>query len=172
MSAIGQTLMTLGGLFLLGVATDALGRHTPLPRVSLLLLFGFAIGPSGFGLLPEPALHWFPIVGHFALAMVGFLLGEKLSFEGLRQHGRLVLWISLGVALGTALAVGTGLWLLGFPVVVALLLAGIAPATDPAATADVVQEAGATGRFSSTLLGIVALDDVWRSRVKNVAGKV
>jgi Kef-type K+ transport system membrane component KefB len=42
-----------------------------------------------------------------------------------------------------------------------LLLAGIAPATAPAATVDVVRELHAEGPFSETLLGIVALDDVW-----------
>jgi Kef-type K+ transport system membrane component KefB len=45
--------------------------------------------------------------------------------------------------------------------VIVLLLTGIAPATDPAATMNVVQESGAKGPFSSTLLGIVAVDDAW-----------
>ena len=41
-------LLTLGGLFLLGLVADLVGRLTPLPRVSLLLLTGLLIGPSGF----------------------------------------------------------------------------------------------------------------------------
>jgi Kef-type K+ transport system membrane component KefB len=158
---IAETLMTLGGLFLLGLATDVLGRLTPLPRVTLLLLFGFAIGPDSFDLLPEPVLGWFPTVAHLALVMVGFMLGERLSIRHLHEHGRLVLWISLAVVLCTGLTVGAGLWLLGFPIAVAVLLAAIATATAPAATADVVREARDTGHFSSTLLGIVALDDAW-----------
>ncbi len=54
-----------------------------------------------------------------------------------------------------------GLVLLGVPVEIALLFAGIAPATDPAATADVVHETGAEGPFSQTLIGIAAVDDAW-----------
>jgi Kef-type K+ transport system membrane component KefB len=54
-----------------------------------------------------------------------------------------------------------GLLLAGVRLDVALLLAGIAPATAPAATADVVHEVRAHGRFSGTLLGIVAVDDAW-----------
>jgi NhaP-type Na+/H+ or K+/H+ antiporter len=54
-----------------------------------------------------------------------------------------------------------GLVLLGVPVKIALLFAGIAAATDPAATADVVHETGAEGPFSQTLIGIVAVDDAW-----------
>ena len=43
----------------------------------------------------------------------------------------------------------------------ALLLAGIATATAPAATQDVVRQTRATGPFAETLLGIVAIDDAW-----------
>jgi len=43
----------------------------------------------------------------------------------------------------------------------ALLLAGIATATAPAATQDVVQQTRAGGPFTDTLLGVVAVDDAW-----------
>ena len=161
MKDLAETLITLGGLFLLGLVTDLLGRRTALPRVTLLLIFGFLIGPSVFDLLPEPSKAWFPAVTHMALVMVGFLLGGKLSFSSFRQHGRLVLWISIAVVVATAALMLAGLLLLGFRVEVALLLAGIATSTAPAATADVVHEAKATGRFADTLLRVVAVDDAW-----------
>lgn len=161
MKDLAETLIALGGLFLLGLVTDLLGRRTALPRVTLLLIFGFLIGPSVFDLLPEPSKAWFPTVTHMALVMVGFLLGGKLSFSSFRQHGRLVLWISIAVVVVTAALMLAGLLLLGFSVEVALLLAGIATSTAPAATADVVHEVKATGRFADTLLAIVAVDDAW-----------
>ena len=43
---MARILITLGVLFLLGLLTDLLGRRTPLPRVTLLILFGFVVGPS------------------------------------------------------------------------------------------------------------------------------
>jgi Kef-type K+ transport system membrane component KefB len=52
------------------------------------------------------------------------------------------------------LATGAGIQL-------ALILAGIAPATAPAATIDVVREARTKGPFRQLLLGIVAVDDAW-----------
>jgi Kef-type K+ transport system membrane component KefB len=61
----------------------------------------------------------------------------------------------------TALLVFSVLSLFDVPLVIALLLAGIAPATAPAATMDVVHESRAEGRFTDTLLGIVAIDDAW-----------
>ena len=45
-------LVTLGALFIVGLAADAVGRRTPLPRVTLLLGCGITIGGSGFDLLP------------------------------------------------------------------------------------------------------------------------
>ena len=42
-----------------------------------------------------------------------------------------------------------------------MVLAGVATATDPVATTDVVRQARAKGIFTRTLLGIVAVDDAW-----------
>lgn len=161
MDDVAITLTTLGVLLLLGLVTETLGRRTPLPRVTLLLIFGFLIGRSVFDLLPSLSEKWFHVVADMALVMVGFLLGGKLTIPSMRRHGRLVLWISVTSVVATAAVMLVGLLLIGLRLDIALLLAGIAPATAPAATADVVHEARAHGRFSRTLLGIVAVDDAW-----------
>jgi len=146
---------------MLGLVTDLLGRHTPLPRVTLLLLFGFAIGPSGMAVLPEIAPEAFYLLSSIALVMIGFLIGGTLTRESLRRHGRRVLTVSTAMVVVTLVVVAVGLSFLGLPLEVALLLAGIAPATAPAATTDVVHELGAEGPFSEALIGIVAVDDAW-----------
>jgi Kef-type K+ transport system membrane component KefB len=161
MDEIAKTLTTLGALFIVGLATDLLGRRTRLPRVTLLLVFGLLFGPFAFDLLPDLGQTWRPVVTDMALVMVGFLLGEKLTLSALRENGMLVLWISLSVVVATVVVMLAGLLLLGVPVEVALLLAGLATATDPAATADVIHEARADGSFTRTLLAIVAVDDAW-----------
>jgi Kef-type K+ transport system membrane component KefB len=156
-----KTFITLGALLLLGLITDAIGRRTRLPRVTLLLVFGFLIGPAGIGFLNPHDGRWFSLVADMALVMIGFLLGEKLALSSLRQHGKSVLWLSGTVVIATVLVVLVGLLLTGVRMDIALLLAGIAPATDQAATTDVVRETRADGVFTSTLLGIVAVDDAW-----------
>ena len=161
MGEIDKTLITLGALFLLGLLTDAIGRHTRLPRVTLLLVFGFIIGPAGLGFLSSEHEKWFSLVADMSLVMVGFLLGEKFTLASLREHGRFVLWFSVAEVFVTAVVVLFGLLLIGAQMGTALLLAGIATATDPAATSDVVNETKADGIFSRTLLGIVAVDDAW-----------
>lgn len=154
-------LLTFGGLFLVGLIADLLGRHTPLPRVTLLLVAGLAVGPSMLDWLPDFVYDSFPVLTDIALTMVGFLLGQNLTRDRFRALGRPVLAMSIGEALSTATLIFLVLTLAGVSPVLALLLAGIAPATAPAATVDVVREYGAQGRFTDTLLGIVAIDDAW-----------
>jgi Kef-type K+ transport system membrane component KefB len=156
-----RTLITLGVLFLCGVAIDGIGRRTRLPRVTLLLILGFVIGASELDFLYPHEGKWIPVVTDMALVMVGFLLGGQFTLASLREHGRLVLWLSIAEVIATALVVLVGLLLIGVRMDIALLLAGIAPATDPAATADVVNETKAEGKFTRTLLGVVGIDDAW-----------
>jgi Kef-type K+ transport system membrane component KefB len=155
-------LLTLGVLFLLGLAADLIGRHTPVPRVTLLIVCGLAVGPAGFDLLPGALVsEWFPPLTTLALSLIGFLLGQKLSLAELGAHGRVVVGITIGETTGALLLVAVTLLFIGVDPVVALLLAGIATATAPAATFDVVRESGFTGEFPDTLLAVVALDDAW-----------
>ena len=161
MDDTAKTLITLGILLLLGLATDAIGQRTRLPRVTLLLVFGLVIGPAGLDFLSPNEERWFSIVADMALIMIGFLLGEKFTLSSLREHGKLVLWLSVAEVVVTALVVLIGLLLIGLQMGMALLLAGIATATDPAATTDVVHETKADGVFTRTMLGIVAVDDAW-----------
>ena len=154
--------LILGLLFLIGFIADIVGRSTLLPRVTLLMLGGLAVGPSGFSIVPDSFVRqWFPELTNIALALIGFLLGHQLSIAALRKRGSKVIGISLCKVFGAALSVALALILVGVDPVIALLLAGVAPATDPAATYDLVHESGARGEFVDTLLSVVAVDDVW-----------
>jgi Kef-type K+ transport system membrane component KefB len=109
MEGTAKTFITLGVLLLLGLITDAIGRRTRLPRVTLLLVFGFLIGPTGIGFLNPDDEKWFSLVSDMALVMIGFLLGEKLVLSSLRQHGKFVLWLSGAEVIATVLVVLVGL---------------------------------------------------------------
>ncbi len=159
--ALSTVLITLGCLFIVGLATDLIGRRTRLPRVTLLILFGVLAGPAGFDVVPAAVRVWYEPLAAIALTMVAFLLGGALSLETLRKHGREILAISATVVILTLVLVGGGLMLLGVAPALALMLAGIATATAPAATEDVLRQTGARGAFAQTLRGIVAVDDAW-----------
>jgi len=153
--------LTIGALFLLGLLADQVGRKTRLPRVTLLLLTGIAVGGSGLNLLPIETGRWYEFLSITALTMVAFVLGSSLSLTNLRRHGRQIVAVSLAVVVATVLIVGLGLWVIGVNIGMALILGAIATATDPAATSDVIQQTNSDGPFARTLTGIVAIDDAW-----------
>jgi len=90
---------------------------------------------------------------------VGFLLGARFRLSELKAHGFEIISIAIAKVVVSAVVVGIGLWLLDYGFVAVLLLAGISTATAPAAVQSVVQEMNATGPFTATILGVVALDD-------------
>jgi Kef-type K+ transport system membrane component KefB len=161
MEATAQILLTLGGILLLGMATDVLGQRTFLPRVTLMLLFGMLIGPGMLDLIPAVITNRFELIASMALLMVGFLLGGRLTRDNLQRFGREIIAISVTAVIATTLMVFLGLVLVGVPLDIAILLGCIASATAPAATVDIVMESGYTGRFADLLLAVVALDDAW-----------
>jgi len=161
MQESAQFFLAIGAILAMGMAADMLGQRTALPRVSLLVLLGVAVGPAGLNLIPNVLLTNFDTIVVIALVMIGFLLGGKLTRALLQDSGKAGLWVSLSAAIGTAVVVFIGLSLVGLPVDIALLLACIAAATAPAATFDTVMDFGTPGRFATLLLLVVALDDIW-----------
>lgn len=166
---MAELFIVLGATLLLGLGADALGRRTKVPRVTLLILIGFLAGPGCFDVLPESREVIFQLAANLALTMVGFLLGEKLGVAARGPMRKPVLWVSVMVVAVTAAVIFGGLLLAGAGAAVALLLAGIGTATDPAATIDVVRERGKVGRFESVLLAVVAVDDGWGLLVFSLA---
>ena len=113
MHSASDFLITLGGILLIGLATDAIGRHTFLPRVTLLLLFGVVIGREMFDLIPPVFADRFEIITNMTLLMVGFLLGGKLSGDFLTQSASKTLWISISAAVVTTVVVTAVLMAVG-----------------------------------------------------------
>ncbi|HPG23601.1 MAG TPA: cation:proton antiporter, partial [Amaricoccus sp.] len=149
-----EFLIAFGILFLAGLALDSFGRRVHVPRVTLLIMLGAVVGPPVLDLLPAGIDGASDLLAPTALTMVAFLLGSALEPSTLRAHGREIIVISLTAVIVSVLVIAFGLILVGVPVASALLLGGISAATDPAATRDVVQQSGATGRFPTNLLGI------------------
>lgn len=161
MDTIPILFITLGGLFLAGLVADTVGRRTRLPRVTLLLLIGIAAGPVGLGLIPGPSEPWFDLASTAALAMVAFVLGNALTYEKLAEHGREILIVTAVLGAVTLGIMGAGLTALGLAPGLAILLAAIATATDPAATTDAIAQARAKGPFVDRITGVVAVDDAF-----------
>lgn len=155
----GIVLIVVGLVLLAGYVAHVVGARSHVPRVTLLLLLGVACGPQFLNLVPEQAANWFPLLSQFALAVVAFLLGEEFVHKK-ERHSPFVLQMALLITLVTAGVVTIAGLVAGAPAELALALGGIATATAPAATLDLISETKADGPLTDTVLGIVAADDV------------
>jgi len=156
-----EILFGLGVMFLVGLVADALSRRWPIPRVTTMVAAGVLLGPHVLGWLTLNGDQVYEFVSKIALTMVGFLVGGEITRSVILSSGFKLIAYSLVISLITAAVVLTGLWLIGVPIALALLLAGVSTSTDPAATLDVVQQTNSKGAVANALKVIVALDDIW-----------
>lgn len=158
-------IILMGVILSVSLLADALASRTRVPRISILVLVGVGIafvqqvflGDQDARLLDglsEPLIK-------LALVMVAFLLGSEFTLDRLRVTGPLAVSISLFVVVIGGAMVGAGLLVLGVPLVVAVSLAAVSVATDPAAVSESIRESGDTRLRAKVLLGIVAIDDAW-----------
>lgn len=154
-------LLILGILFLMGWMAHIVSTKAHIPRVTILLTMGIIAGPMGLNAIPAEFSAYFDTISHLALAMVGFLLGESFFGRDIMSERWQILMISLGVSLTPALCVFSAVFFIAGDPVLALVLGGIATATDPAATIDVIREFQAKGPLSNILKSVVAVDDAW-----------
>lgn len=165
MTPAAACLLLLGVILSLSIFVDAVAGRLRVPRISLLVLVGIGVAVFRQVVLEQPNTS--PLYGlgdpliQVALVMVAFLLGGELTVERLRFTGTLILVFSLAVIGAGALAVGAGLLALGFPLSVAVSLAAISVATDPAAVREAVGADGDHSLRARLLLGTVAIDDAW-----------
>jgi NhaP-type Na+/H+ or K+/H+ antiporter len=158
-------MILLGVILSISLFADTVANRTRIPRISILIVFGLVIAivqQVGFQGSSKDLIDGLsePLI-QLALVMVAFLLGSELKLDKLRNTGALIMLISISVILVSAVFVGAGLYLLGFPLVVAVSLAAISVATDPAAVSESIRESRDKRLLAKVLLGIVAIDDAW-----------
>ncbi len=160
-------LLLLGVALFGGTIGGRLFQKLKVPQVVGYIMIGIIAGQSGFNIIDKDMIGILQPFNYFALGLIGFAIGGELKKDVFRRYGKqfLVILLSEGLAafifvfllvgiLGT-LFFGSGVyfWVLG------LLLGAIASATAPAATTDVLWEYKTRGPLTTTVLGIVAMDD-------------
>lgn len=151
--------MTTGLLFSL------IAAHFKLPRIALYALAGLIWSPDllggVLGLQPGP---WSESVTACALALVAYLIGGSVTAKQLKKLGKTILFCTFGEVVGAAVFVFVvvAFFLSGQPdaLLLASALAVLAASTAPAATVAVIHEYRSHGPLTTTLLGVVAMDDV------------
>ena len=163
----------LNALFLLGLIlfTGTVGgrilQKLRIPQVVGYIIAGILLGRSGLDIINKDVIEALAPFNYFALGIIGFMIGGELKTDVFRRYGKQFIAILLAEGVTAFIVVFVLVGLLGSiffgnPVyfwALGLLLGAIASATAPAATTDVLWEYKARGPLTTTVLGIVALDD-------------
>jgi Kef-type K+ transport system membrane component KefB len=165
-------LLYLGVLLLAGYAGGSAARALNLPRLSGYIVAGMLFSPSVSGILDRSVLeHGLGLVTEIALGIIAFSIGGALELDKIKKLGRQILIITTVQAFAVFTLVSLSVFFLyplfqgrafdspGTLASVAILLGAICAATAPAAVLGVIHEYRAKGPMTTTLLGVVALDD-------------
>ncbi len=162
-----NTLLLLGLALFGGTIGGRLFERLKIPKVVGYIIIGVLIGRTGIKIVDVEIIQSLQPFNYFALGLIGFMVGGELKREMFQKYGKQLIYILLceGIApfilvtvfMGFACTIIFGN--VQFAWALAILVGAIASATDPATTTNVLKEYRARGPLSSTVLGIVALDD-------------
>ncbi len=145
----------------LGLLASLALRPFKLPQVIGHIVVGTVLGLSGWGIINRETITAFLPVSSLALGMIGFLIGGELRWSRLKKIGRSIVLITLFETVFSLICVFLIVWLITDNLAFALILGSLASATAPGGTTTVIQEYKARGRLTSTLFGVVGMDDAF-----------
>ena len=160
MLTIYNQALGLAALLLLGYVGGVLARKVKLPMVAGYVVMGLIIGPSVLHIIPEKIIQEFELIKILGLGLIALVIGGELEIKRIKHLGKIILGTTIIQVIGVFLVVFVAtFYLLKLSLPISLLLSAMATATAPAASVAVIREYQAQGPFTTTLLGIVALDD-------------
>jgi cell volume regulation protein A len=156
-----HTLLSCGLILAIGTLASLLAQKIRIPDVAVFLLTGIAIGPQALGLIDisaDSALN--QIILLFGASYILFDGGASLRLNVLKQ-----VWITIVVisTVGVVITAGiTGIaahYILGVPMIVALLLGATLASTDPATLVPIFRQVRIRDRVAQTVMSESAFND-------------
>jgi cell volume regulation protein A len=158
---VNELLITIGSLILIGVLVAKIADIIKIPDVVLFLLVGILVGPSVMSLIDLPGESVAnQLILAFGSALILFHGGMSLDLKVLKGVWKTIVFLATIGVIVTAVVTGLAAqYLLGLPFIVALLLASVIAATDPATLIPVFQQVKIRERVSQTVLSESAFND-------------
>ena len=162
-----QFVLLIGLIMFFGAVGGRLFQRLRIPQVVGYIVIGIIIGSSGFQILRLDTIIALNPVNTIALSLIGFLIGAELKLSVLKKYGKQFIGILIGESVTPFFVVGILVTAVAFiftknaktSLALGLVLGAICSATAPAATTDVLKEYRTRGPLTTTVLGIVAMDD-------------
>lgn len=162
-----QLVLLLGIVLFFGALGGWLFKKLRIPQVVGYIVIGIIIGSSGFRILEPEVIASLNPISTVSLSLIGFLVGGELKIGTVKKYGKQFVSILIFESITPALIVGGVITLvvflitkdLRYAVALGVILGAICAATAPAATTDVLVEYRTRGPLTTTVYGIVAMDD-------------
>jgi cell volume regulation protein A len=156
-----HTLLSCGLILAIGTLASLLAQKIRTPDVAVFLLTGIAIGPQALGLIhieADSALN--QIILLFGAAYILFDGGATLRFEVLKRVWiTIVVIATVGVVITAAITGIAAHYILGVPMIVALLLGATLASTDPATLVPIFRQIHIRDRVAQTVMSESAFND-------------
>lgn len=156
-----ETLLSGGLILTIGTLTGFVAQRIKVPDVALFLLVGMLVGPDVLGVVhikADSALS--QIILLFGASYILFDGGASLRFEVLKQTWiTIVVIATVGVLITAAITGAAAYFVLGVPLMVALLLGATLASTDPATLVPIFRQVKIRDRVAQTVMSESALND-------------
>ncbi|MFW9769234.1 MAG: cation:proton antiporter [Candidatus Thorarchaeota archaeon] len=158
-------LLTIGAALVLAYVGAWLLKRLGIPQTLGFMLAGVILGLTN--VMTEQGIHDLRFFVALALGLIGYNIGHELSSPNLTggRIRRLLLIVLIEATAAFAVVAFLIYYLLSSisfpnPLPTAILFGAVASATAPAATADVVWECDCEGPVTSSLMFVLAADDI------------
>ena len=156
-----HVLLSCGLMLAIGTVAGLLAQKISIPDVAVFLVVGIAIGPQALGLVDikaDSALN--QIILLFGASYVLFDGGASLRLNVLKRVWITIVVIStVGVIITAAITGVAAHYILGVPLVVALLLGATLASTDPATLVPIFRQVRIRDRVAQTVMSESAFND-------------
>ena len=156
-----HTLLSCGLVLAIGTVTGLLAQKIKIPDVAVFLIVGMLVGPEALGLIyikADSALN--QIILLFGASYVLFDGGASLRFHVLKRVWiTIVVLATVGVVVTAAITGVAAYYVLGVPLVVALLLGSAIASTDPATLVPIFRQVHIRDRVAQTVVSESAFND-------------
>lgn len=156
-----HTLLSCGLILAIGTVTGLFAQKIKVPDVAVFLIVGILIGPEALGLVnikADSALN--QIILLFGASYILFDGGASLRFNVLKQVWiTIVVIATVGVVITAAITGIAAYYVLGVPLIVALLLGATLASTDPATLVPIFRQVHIRDRVAQTVMSESAFND-------------
>jgi len=156
-----HTLLTGGLILAIGTITGLLAQKIKVPDVAVFPIVGMVMGPQALDLInigADSALNQLILL--FGASYILFDGGASLRFQVLKQVWiTIVVLATVGVVITAAITGLAAHYVLGVPLIVALLLGATLASSDPATLVPIFQQVNIRDRVAQTVVSESAFND-------------